>query len=174
MARKPWDIGIRIQCLTLLEFGVYLDDVVDYLSPSKSIILCWLRIAKERGYDPEESSCILARYVTDASRSGRPTVLTDTVQKHILKIISKNSTTHQYSLEEISKICGVSAISVWRCLKKRGFRWVKLTTKPALTKDMKKARLKFCLKYRHFDWRNIIWTDETSVVLGHRRGRRRV
>ena len=39
---------------------------------------------------------------------------------------------------------------------------------------MKKAWLKFYRKYWNFDWRNVIWTDETSVVLGYRRGRRRV
>ena len=39
---------------------------------------------------------------------------------------------------------------------------------------MKQKRLDFCLKYRNFDWRDVIWTDETSVVLGHRRGRVRV
>ena len=77
-------------------------------------------------------------------------------------------------MEEIAKLCSISVISVWRCLKKRGFRWVKPITKPALIKEMRKARKRFCLKYRNFDWRNVIWTDETSVVLGHRRGRRRV
>jgi hypothetical protein len=46
--------------------------------------------------------------------------------------------------------------------------------KPALTKDMKTKRWEFCIKYRHFDWRNVIWTDETSVVLGHKRGKSRV
>jgi predicted DNA-binding protein YlxM (UPF0122 family) len=112
--------------------------------------------------------------VTDAKRSGRPTVLTDQVQEAILKIITKNSTTRQYSLAEIAKLTSVSPSSVWRCLKARGFRWVKPTVKPALTKAMKKKRLEFCLKYRNFDWRNVIWTDETSVVLGHRRGSRRV
>lgn len=174
MAKKVWDIGIRVQCLTLLAFGTYIDDVVEQLGLSRSTILRWLRISKERGYDIEPTGWILARYITDASRSGRPIVLTDAVQKLILQAISKNSTTRQYSLEEIAKLCSVSAISIWRCLERRGFSWVKPTTKPALTKEMKKARLKFCLKYWYFDQRNVIWTDETSVVLGHRRGRRRV
>ena len=171
---KFWDIGIRIQCLTLLYYGVQIEQISQWFGPSKFSIYRWNRVAKERGFNPEVSSQILAQYVTDAPRTGRPTVLTEQVQKAILKILTKNSTTRQYSLEEIAKGCGVSATSVWRCLKKRGFRWVKMTVKPALTKEMMEARLAFCLKYKNMDWRRVIWTDETSVVLGHRRGRRRV
>jgi len=38
---------------------------------------------------------------------------------------------------------------------------------------MKEARLQFALKYEHWtieDWKAVIWSDETGVVLGHRRG----
>ena len=37
-------------------------------------------------------------------------------------------------------------------------------------------RLDFCLRHAHWileDWKNVIWTDETSIVLGSRRGVRR-
>ena len=47
--------------------------------------------------------------------------------------------------------------------------------KPGLDSAMKEARLQFYLRYRHWtleDWKNVIWSDETSVVLGSRRGRR--
>jgi hypothetical protein len=50
---------------------------------------------------------------------------------------------------------------------------VKPTKKPGLTDKMKAARLKFCQDHADWtleDWKNVIWTDETSVVLGHRRG----
>jgi hypothetical protein len=33
---------------------------------------------------------------------------------------------------------------------------VKHTVKPALTKEIKQKHLDFCLKYRNFDWRNVI------------------
>ncbi len=39
---------------------------------------------------------------------------------------------------------------------------------------MKEARYQFALRYRHWtleDWKNVIWSDETSVVLNSRRGR---
>ncbi len=42
---------------------------------------------------------------------------------------------------------------------------------------MRKARLRWCLLYKDWtleNWKNVIFTDETSVVLGHRRGGYRV
>ena len=38
---------------------------------------------------------------------------------------------------------------------------------------MKEAHLQFALRYEHWtieDWKAVIWSDETGVVLGHRRG----
>ena len=45
------------------------------------------------------------------------------------------------------------------------------------TPAMKKSRLEFTIKYKDWtmeDWKRVIWTDETSVVLGHRRGNNRI
>lgn len=53
----------------------------------------------------------------------------------------------------------------------------KTTKKPGLTPAMMKKRYEFCLKYEHWtieDWKKVIWTDETSVCLGIRRGKIRV
>jgi hypothetical protein len=60
-----------------------------------------------------------------------------------------------------------------RMLRNNGFRPCKQTTKPGLTDEMKKARLAFYKAHEHWtleDWKRVIWTDETSVILGHRRG----
>lgn len=41
--------------------------------------------------------------------------------------------------------------------------------KPNLTPTMKEAKLAFAIKYKDWtieDWKRVIWTDETSVVLG--------
>lgn len=38
-------------------------------------------------------------------------------------------------------------------------------------------RLEWALAHQHWtldDWENVIWSDETSVILGHRRGAVRV
>jgi hypothetical protein len=74
-------------------------------------------------------------------------------------------------LHVVTPICrnGVASVD--------GFRGVKESTKPGLTEDMKKARLGFCKAHEHWtieDWKKVIWTDETSVVLSHRRGKYRI
>jgi hypothetical protein len=49
--------------------------------------------------------------------------------------------------------------------------------KPRLKLDDKARRLKWCLDHEDWileDWKNVIWTDETSVKLGGVRGARRV
>lgn len=56
-------------------------------------------------------------------------------------------------------------------------RKTKPTRKPGLTKKMMADRLRFAKDHEHWtleDWKNVIWTDETSVVLLHRRGGYRV
>ena len=50
---------------------------------------------------------------------------------------------------------------------------VKRTVKPGLTAKMKKDRLAFALKYSCWtlnQWKQVVFSDVTSVVLGHRRG----
>jgi hypothetical protein len=81
------------------------------------------------------------------------------------------------STEYLAYECGISRRSVLRVLKAAGMNYVKPTKKPGLTDEMKAARLKFCRDHADWtleDWKNVIWTDETSVVLGHRRGAVRV
>jgi hypothetical protein len=49
--------------------------------------------------------------------------------------------------------------------------------KPGLNEENKKLRLKWCLEHKDWtleDWKNVIWTDETSVQLSSVRGKRRI
>ena len=42
--------------------------------------------------------------------------------------------------------------------------------KPVLTKKMRQERLDWCIAHKDWtlkDWKNVIWSDETSVVLLH-------
>ncbi|KAJ5160333.1 uncharacterized protein N7482_007337 [Penicillium canariense] len=71
----------------------------------------------------------------------------------------------------------ISAATIWRILKNAGLRKTKPTRKPGLTKKMKADRLAWCLEHQAWtldDWKNVIWSDETSVILLHRRGSYRV
>jgi hypothetical protein len=49
-----------------------------------------------------------------------------------------------------------------------GYKKVKYIIKSGLNVKIKKKRLAFCRKYQHWileDWKNVIWSDETSIVL---------
>lgn len=62
-------------------------------------------------------------------------------------------------------------------LKKYEMTCIKPTRKPGLTARMKADRLRFCLDHKDWsleDWKRVIWSDETSVILGQRRGRVRI
>jgi len=92
-------------------------------------------------------------------------------------VIEGKVTTDRYGREKSAEVIiaevGLSPQIVRNILKKAGYKKTKPTRKPGLTQVMKDARLAFCLthvgKGDEF-WHNIIWTDKTSVLLGHRRG----
>ena len=70
-------------------------------------------------------------------------------------------------------------MTVWRVLRASGMKKTKPTKKLGLTERMKADadRPDFCRRHAHWslkDWKNVIWSDETSVVLNHRRGGYRV
>jgi hypothetical protein len=105
----------------------------------------------------------------------------------IIKITTKNSTIRGWSCaritQEIYDTEGItpkeapSASTIYRTLKKEGYNVYKRTIKLGLNADQKRARLDWCRKYEHWglkEWKNVIFTDETSVQKGGVRGRRRV
>jgi hypothetical protein len=62
-------------------------------------------------------------------------------------------------------------------LRKNGFQTLKESTKPGLIEAMKEAQLAFYKAHEHWtleDWKKVIWTDKTLVVLGHRCGKYRI
>ncbi len=68
-------------------------------------------------------------------------------------------------------------MTILRALLRLNYYRVKPTFKPGLTDRMRAARLAFALEHQNWtldDWRRVIWTDETSVILGQRRGMKRV
>ena len=153
---------------------------------SQSSIYRLCTTAVSRGYNPEISKKILAIYVEDAptktSRKPTPQRIVDL----ILQIVTKNSTTRSYSCRRIAQEVHntsnqegvkISASTVYQILTANGYKSCKQTVKPGLTDEMKKKRLEWCLLYKDWtleDWKNVIFTDETSVQLGGVQGKRRV
>ena len=139
--------------------------------------------AIERGFDPNQDPLIIKdSYVEDKKRSGRPKKQTEeAITTTISKVRTSKSTrtlTCTDLSEELRKAgIDVSASTVFRMLAKAGFRKCLPTKKPGLTPAMRIARYKWCLEREHWtldDWKSIIWTDETSVLLHARKGGHRV
>lgn len=136
--------------------------------------------AISRGWKP--GSIIEPEHVDDAPRSGRPKIST-ALALFIMETMTKNSTTRGWSCrriaQEVSSTPGwqsVSVSTVYRTLRSEGYGCFKRTIKPGLTDENKEQRLKWCLEHRWSleKWKSVIWTDETSMVLGGVRGKRRI
>ncbi|KAF4633514.1 hypothetical protein G7Y89_g4598 [Cudoniella acicularis] len=103
--------------------------------------------ARERGYTPETDPKIILAYVEDAPRSGRPKKLSPEQEEEVIKALSKNSTTRQLSTQGIANLTspliqgGISARTIHRILRRKGYKPCKPTKKPGLTKEQKLARL---------------------------------
>jgi len=71
-----------------------------------------------------------------------------------------------------SELLDISATTVWRALRGAGLKKTKHTRKLGLTDRMRTDRLNWGLEHQHWtleDFKNVTWTDETSVILLHRR-----
>jgi transposase len=172
MVGKHIDIGARVQALTLFEVKCPIPEITAISGVSKTSIYRIKQTALERGYNPEVCRTILASFVEDAPKSGRPCKATPDVEDLIIQTISKNSTTREYSQQIANSIAPtalVSASTVYRVLKRRGYRSSKPTYKPGLTAENKLARLKWCQDHKDWtleDWKNVIWSDKTSITMG--------
>ncbi len=70
-------------------------------------------------------------------------------------------------------VFAISRQSLCRLMYRLNFKKVKKSTKTGFNDVQKERRLKFCRKYRDWtleDWKKVIFSDETSVVVGLRRG----
>jgi transposase len=139
--------------------------------------------AIKRGFDPSILPLsVKVEYGADAPRSGRPNKQTAEVKNLIVSKVRRDRYGREKSCADIAGELSqagieISSITVWRCLKAFGFRKTKPTRKPGLTKKMKKARLAWCERHKDWtldDWKRVMWTDETSVQLHHRRGGYRI
>jgi hypothetical protein len=141
------------------------------------------RTAIERGFDPDAPWLLRDEYIRNAPRSGRPTKQTDEVKSLVVNQISENASSRELTCDSIANEVSnrlsliISAMTIWRVLKSEGYNKVKPTRKPGLTAEQRTIRLAWCLDHQDWtleDWKNVIWSDETSVILGLKRGSTRL
>ena len=139
----------------------------------------WWKKALSRGFDPHARPLlILDIYVEDGKRTGCPSKKQDEADE-VIAIVSKDRQGSELSVEQIAERLGnrICAKTVWKILREAGLNKTKPTRKPGLSETMRKARLEWCLAHQSWsleDWKHVIWSDETSVVLCVRRGGYRV
>lgn len=96
-----------------------------------------------------------------------------TTEQQLLESVKFDRSGREKSSEVLAYECGISRSSALRILHKYGLSNVKPTRKPGLNAVQRAARLAFCLDHINWtleDWKRVIWSDETSVILGQRRG----
>ncbi len=171
------DDGTRLQALALAEAGIATKIVTAITEISRFTVSRLKKQARDRGYDPSKSKKLLLSYVSDAPRPGRPPIITPELESAILAAVRKD----RYGREKTSFMLGaeqgISSTTVLRVLRRNNFRSCKTTKKPSLTEAMMEARYQFALRYKDWtveQWKDVIWSDETSVILNSRRGRVRV
>ena len=131
--------------------------------------------AKDRGWHP--GAPLTSAYLVDKLRSGRPVRVTKRVEIGVVNAVTNDRYGREKTLRQLVAQFNISTQSVHRNLTKDNFRKTKPTRKPELTADMRSARYLFALQHRHWtleDWKSVIWSEKTSVVLVHRRGGYRV
>jgi len=168
-----FSIAQRAQCLTLIAEGFSLSEIERKIGIKRATQSYMKKKAFERGFRPDQDPRILDYYVIDGPRSGRPKEITVEKEQDLLNSVRASRAGREKSSEVLAFECGISPRSALRILHKYGLNNVKPTRKPGLNPIQRKARLQFCLLHQHWtleDWKRVIWSDETSVILGQRRG----
>ena len=139
--------------------------------------------AISKGFDPTVKPLLIRdEWLQDAPRGGRPKKNTEAARELLVNKVRRDRFSREKTCADLAgdlSYYGIemSATTVWRALRQAGMKKTKPTRKPGLTAKMKKDRLAWCLDHEHWtleDWKNVIWSDETSIILLHRRGGYRV
>ena len=113
--------------------------------------------AIQRGFDPTATIVNLCtEHIQNAPRSGRPKVVTPEYLERIERILTANRNSREIlsrviarELSSLLKI-RISHSTICTVLKKAGYKKVKPTRKPGLTKRQRAARLKWCLDHKNW------------------------
>jgi transposase len=112
-----------------------------------------------------------SRDYKDAPRSGRPRRLTDRHERSIVRVLASGECQTAVDVQSHLRAhanVSVSANTVRRVLRRRGFASRVKRKKPFLTEKHRRNRLAFAKKYKHWtveDWKRVVWSDEAKFEL---------
>lgn len=165
----------RAQSVSLRHYtNLKLDEIAQITGASTRQIQRWNSEAVARGFDKDGP--LLDEHLEDKKKDEVPSKSNNPeVVKKITDHISTSRATRSQNLVQIAyqSESGLKRESVRKILKKHGYNKVKRTTKPGLSREQRKARYQWALKFKNWtleDWKKVIFSDETSVQVGHRRG----
>ncbi|KAH0604922.1 uncharacterized protein H6S33_006590 [Morchella sextelata] len=110
------------------------------------------------------------------NRCGRKIKIDTPTHRRLVYVATLNAENRRKPYADIAQLVGVEADSktLQEAFAKEGYHRCSARKKPSLD-DIKRAkRLTFALAHRHWtvqDWRRVIWTDESYIWLGGKRGR---
>jgi transposase len=169
-----YDIATRAQALALKLIGRSNAEIEEITGIPPRTLQQIYRRAVERGLEPSKTAKLIDIYIVDAPRSGRPTKQTQKLINDVISKVRQDRFRREKSCTKLgTEVGGVSSQTGWRILRAAGFRKTKPARKLGLSEDMKTKQLQFAKDHEHWtleDWKRVIWSDETSVVCGHRRG----
>jgi hypothetical protein len=109
--------------------------------------------------------------IIDGVKSGRPKEILKDKEEALLAAIRSDRSDREKSSEVLAYEQNISQSAALRILKSNELTNVKPIIKPDLTAAMRKIRFKWALAHQHWtleDWKNVIWSDKTSIILNHR------
>ena len=168
---------LRLQALNLVEAGISTKEAAWITGISISIINRLKQKACENEFDPAESTKLNIKHVQDRFRFERFAKIISEKKASIIQYMKKNKNTHESFVVEIMNIYDVFAFIILKLLKWNKFKSCKTTKKSPLNDHMKIQWLKWCLNHEKWilqNWKNIIWTNKTNVVLNRIQNRRKI
>jgi transposase len=177
-----FDLATRALIIAYKADGKTNQEITGMTGAEKRTINSIYARAIERGFDPAVRPLKLEnKHIEDARRTGRPSKQQQAFEK-VVNLVRRDRYGREKTCADIAGDLSkdgldISASTVWRVLRKAGYKKTKPTRKPGLTKKMRDERLAWCREHEDWtleDWKNVIWTDETAVVILHRRGGYRV
>lgn len=136
-----------------------------------------VRFARKRVHEEADKENIspLEAANRKRSRSGRPLKLDYRDRRRLVRHATKNKRQRQKLWTEIAQECGIEAslTAIRHAFEIAGYSRYPPRYKPYLNETHKQKRLEFCIEMLEHDsdwWKKVVWTDETPVKVGQRRG----